>query len=130
MEKPVRFMGDSKDVLDGWPEEVRESVNFELEALQSGRPNRFSGFTADIEVGERPSADRKFMRDVIGKYAVQLTIKDKNSYRVIYVSKYAEAVYVLHCFQKQKDGSQTKDYRTGKSRYKDLTQYRKGEGLK
>ncbi|MCA6221239.1 type II toxin-antitoxin system RelE/ParE family toxin [Photorhabdus antumapuensis] len=48
-----------------------------------------------------PPAQKKSMRKTIGRYAMQLTIKSADSYRMIYVAKFEEAIYVLHPFKKR-----------------------------
>ncbi|MBB7206933.1 type II toxin-antitoxin system RelE/ParE family toxin [Escherichia coli] len=48
-------------------------------------------------------------------------------YRVMYVAKFEEAVYVLHCFQKKTQTTSQSDIDLAKRRYKELVQERKNE---
>ncbi|EHG6151027.1 hypothetical protein J5T40_003502 [Escherichia fergusonii] len=48
-------------------------------------------------------------------------------YRVMYVAKFEEAVYVLHCFQKKTLTTSQSDIDLAKRRYKELVQERKNE---
>lgn len=41
-------------------------------------------------------------------------------FRVIYVAKFAEAVFVLHCFQKKAQRTSREDLDLAAQRYKDL----------
>jgi phage-related protein len=42
------------------------------------------------------------------------------SFRVIYVAKFADAVYVLHCFQKKTEKTSKADLGLASKRYRDL----------
>ncbi|UMV02012.1 type II toxin-antitoxin system RelE/ParE family toxin [Shigella flexneri] len=48
-------------------------------------------------------------------------------YRVMYIAKFEEAVYVLHCFQKKTQTTSQSDVDLAKRRYKELVQERKNE---
>ena len=41
-------------------------------------------------------------------------------FRVIYLAKLADAVYVLHCFQKKAQETSQKDIKLARKRFKDL----------
>lgn len=52
---------------------------------------------------------------------VELRIWDEAStFRVVYVAKLADAVYVLHCFQKKTQQTAKRDIELAKKRLKDL----------
>jgi phage-related protein len=53
---------------------------------------------------------------------------DRGAYRVFYVAKFEEAVYVLHVFQKRSQKTAQPDLDLGKSRYADLLKWRREEG--
>ena len=64
--------------------------------------------------------------NTIGAGAVEIRIKDKNGiYRVIYVARFEEAVYVLHAFQKKTQKTRNADIDLAKARYKALAEQRK-----
>jgi phage-related protein len=42
------------------------------------------------------------------------------SFRVIYVAKFADAIYVLHCFQKKTQATSKADLDLAASRYREL----------
>jgi len=46
------------------------------------------------------------------------------AFRVLYVAKFAEAVYVLHCFQKKTQQTSKADLALASKRYDDLTKER------
>ena len=53
--------------------------------------------------------------------------KDANAlaFRVIYLAKFEDAVYVLHCFQKKTQKTSRSDLDLATRRYKDLLKERK-----
>ena len=51
----------------------------------------------------------------------EIRIRDEvGAYRVIYVAKFADAVYVLHCFQKKTQKTSKADIDLAAKRYRDL----------
>jgi phage-related protein len=83
--KPVRFVGSSRDDLASFPVEVRARAGHELFMVQVGR---------DPENWKPMSS--------VGPGACEIRVRDPSgAYRVIYVAKFADAVYVLHAFQKK-----------------------------
>jgi len=47
------------------------------------------------------------------------------TFRVIYLAKLAEAVYVLHCFQKKAEQTSEKDLQLARRRFNDLMKERR-----
>lgn len=76
-----------------------------------------------VQCGEEPS-DCKPMTS-IGKGVKEIRIHDKNEYRIIYVAKFIEAIYVLHVFEKKTQKTPTKDIELAKQRYKNVIDRRK-----
>lgn len=59
----------------------------------------------------------------IGSAVAEIRLWDKaGTFRVIYVAKFENAVYVLHCFQKKTQKTPKKDIALATERYKDLIQ--------
>ncbi|MBL8054099.1 MAG: type II toxin-antitoxin system RelE/ParE family toxin [Nitrospira sp.] len=54
---------------------------------------------------------------------------ETGAYRVFYVAKFQEAVYVLHVFGKRSQKTARPDIELGKNRYADLLMWRREEGL-
>lgn len=53
----------------------------------------------------------------------EIRIRDASgAFRVIYVAKFADAVYVLHCFQKKTEKTSKADLDLATKRYRDLLQ--------
>ena len=62
----------------------------------------------------------------IGIGVNEIRIRDESgSYRVLYVAKFEEAVYVLHVFEKRSQKTPQHDVQLTKGRYADLLEWRK-----
>ena len=84
-EKTIYWIGSSKEDLLEFPEEVRRKAGFQLRKIQSRlEPDDWKALD-NIDAGIKEIR----LRDNVGIY------------RVIYVAKFENAVYVLHCFQKK-----------------------------
>ncbi len=101
--KPLRFVGSSLDDLRNFPDEARRAAGFELHAVQSGF---------------EPS-DWKPM-PIVGSGAREIRIRMLGEWRVIYVAKLQDAVYVLHAFQKKTRRTSQKDVDLARQRYKQI----------
>jgi phage-related protein len=54
---------------------------------------------------------------------------ESGTYRMLYVAKFEEAVYLLHVFEKRSQKTAKGDVQLAKSRYTDLLKWRKEEHL-
>ena len=107
--KDVCFVDSALDDLRQFPAGARREAGFELSNVQAGLP---------------PS-DWKPM-NLIGAGVAEIRIQDKNGiFRVIYVARFEEAVYVLHAFQKKSQKTRKTDIELAKARYKALVEQRK-----
>lgn len=62
----------------------------------------------------------------VGVGACEIRIHAENEYRMIYVAKFADAVYVLHAFTKKTQATSLHDVRLAKQRYQEMEHARKG----
>ena len=102
--KTLRFVGSSLDDLRDFPLEARRAVGFELDAVQRG---------------QMPS-DFKPMLNV-GSVVYEIRIHEQGEWRVLYVAKLANAIYVLHAFQKKTQKTRKADIELAAKRYKEIT---------
>ena len=59
----------------------------------------------------------------VGEGVREVRIREKSgAYRVIYVARFAQAIYVLHCFQKKTQKTASSDIALAQRRYRDLVQ--------
>lgn len=84
-EKEIRWIGSSYQNILDFPPEVRKEAGHQLGKVQAGlEPDDWKPF------GET------------GAGIKEIRIWEKTgTYRVMYVAKFEEAIYVLHCFQKK-----------------------------
>lgn len=101
--KALRFVGSSLDDLRNFPAEARKQAGFELDALQRGLD---------------PS-DWKHMK-AIGAGVREIRIHVLGEWRIIYVAKFADAVYVLHSFQKKSQKTRQADIELAGARYRQI----------
>ncbi|HYE35351.1 type II toxin-antitoxin system RelE/ParE family toxin [Methylocaldum sp.] len=102
--KPLRFLGDSLKCLRDFPEDAKHDAGYQLDKVQRG---------------EQPD-DFKPMPS-IGKGVEEIRVwDDSGTYRVIYTARLADAVYVLHAFQKKTQATPKRDIETAKERYAQL----------
>lgn len=81
-----------------------------------------------VQQGKEPD-DWKPMTTV-GPGVQELRVRDESgAYRVFYVAKFQEAVYVLHVFEKRSQKTARTDLELGKNRYADLLKWRREECL-
>ena len=99
--KKLKFIGTSEDDLADFPLDARRVAGFEL---------------WQVQIGAMPS-DFKPMPGV-GVGAYELRLRVLGEWRVIYVAKFADAVYVLHAFQKKTQKTRQEDIDLAARRYK------------
>ncbi len=99
--KPVRFLGDSLQCLRDFPEDARHDAGYQLEKVQRGeQPDDFEPMPA------------------VGKGVEEIRVTEEGgAYRVIYVARRAEAVYVLHAFQKKTQATSRRDIDVARKRF-------------
>ncbi len=85
-DKPLEFVGSSKDDLSEFPQEVKRSIGFALRAAQKG--------------GKHP--DAKPLKGFGGAGVLEVIADfDGDTFRAVYTVKFKGVVYVLHAFQKK-----------------------------
>lgn len=101
---PIEFRGDSLDAIRQFPEAARRRAGFQLDKVQRG---------LDPD-------DWKPMNDV-GTGTREIRVRDERGiYRIMYVTKFGETIYVLHCFQKKTQKTSPADLEMATRRYKEL----------
>ncbi len=101
--KPLEFVGSSLEDLKTFPAEARRAAGFELSFVQRGL---------------EPS-DWKPMKEV-GAGVREVRIHVLGEWRVLYVATFAEAVYVLHAFQKKTKKTRTEDIELARKRFREI----------
>lgn len=62
---------------------------------------------------------------VVGAGVKEIRIHTESEYRVMYVAKFAEAVFVLHAFTKKTQQTSKRDIELASQRYRELVNERK-----
>src|SRR5580692_3135678 len=102
--KPVVFLGDSVARLRAFPDGPRRDAGFQPDRVQRGlEPDNWKPMKS---IG--PGVREIRVRDVTG------------AFRVLYVATFAEAVYVLHAFQKKTPRTSARDLTLVETRYREL----------
>ncbi|OGQ96696.1 MAG: hypothetical protein A2521_07520 [Deltaproteobacteria bacterium RIFOXYD12_FULL_57_12] len=102
--KLLRFLGDSLTCLREFPEDAKHDAGYQLDKVQRG---------------EQPD-DFKPMPS-IGKGVEEIRVRDDSgTFRVIYTARLANAVYVLHAFQKKTQATAKRDIELAKKRFIEL----------
>ena len=104
--KAIVFLGSALDDLRAFPIAAKRTAGYQLDRVQHG---------------QEPD-DWKVMTSV-GPGVKEIRIWDADgTFRVIYVAKFAAAVYVLHCFQKKTQTTRKADVAIATKRYRELLQ--------
>lgn len=63
--------------------------------------------------------------DDVGKGVREICLRDRSgAYRIMYVAKFEEAIYVLHCFQKKTQTTSKQDKGIAQTRYRAIVNAR------
>jgi len=107
--KPVRFLGDSLQCVRDFPVDARQDAGYQLDKVQRGlQPDDFKPMPT------------------IGRGVEEIRIRDDaGNFRVIYPARLADAVLVLHAFQKKTQRTSQRDIELAKARFRELMKDRK-----
>ena len=94
--------GGSYDDLLAFPKDARKEAGFQLGKVQAGlEPDDWKPF------------------DDVGAGTKEIRIREADGvYRVMYVAKFEEAIYVLHCFRKKTQVTSKRDKAIAAARYR------------
>jgi len=111
-EKPIDWRGSTlRDIKDDdiFTPNARKEAGHQLSRVQAGlEPDDWKPF------------------DVVGAGTKEIRINlDDGWFRVMYVAKFSEAIYVLHCFKKKTTSTSKHDKDIAATRYKAVIQERK-----
>ena len=100
-EQPIYLVGTSLKDLLALPDEVKREAGYQLHRVQHGLdPENWEPFK-DIGAGVK-----------------EIRISDDgDAFRVMYVAKFLDKIYVLHSFQKKSQKTSLKDIKIAKIRY-------------
>lgn len=95
--KGVVFVGRSLEVIREFPIDVKREAGHQLDRVQHGlEPLDWKPMTS------------------IGQGVREIRIHEKGQWRVIYIAKFSEAIYVLHAFHKKEQKTSKPDIEAAK----------------
>ena len=108
--KPVEWCGSSRKDLRACPADVRARAGGELYQLQRGlAPTDWKPITS------------------VGAGVREIRIQVNGQFRVLYVAKFEEAIYVLHVFEKKTRKTGVRDLVLARQRLTELVNLRRRE---
>lgn len=109
--KPIIWMGSAYKDLRAFPEEVRKDAGYQLHKIQAGLD----------------ATDWKSMVE-IGPGVAEIRLRDNSgAYRVFYLARFDEAIYVLHCFNKTSQRTALSDKALARTRYRDVIEHHRSQ---
>lgn len=106
--KPLAWLGSALDDVRAFPDDARQRAGFELYRLQQGlEPTDW-----------KPMA-------TVGPGVREVRIQTGRIFRVLYVAKYTEAVYILHAFEKRTQRTAKRDLDLAQARLVELLHRRR-----
>lgn len=113
-EKPIDWRGSSlRDIKD--------------DAIFTSGARREAGHQLRrIQAGLEPDHWKPYDRVGAGTKEIRINL-DEGWFRVMYVAKFPEAVYVLHCFRKKTNSTSKQDQDIAAARYKAVILDRSGK---
>jgi phage-related protein len=106
--KKIVWLASTHEIVKDYPINVRREIGYNLDKIQRGLD----------------PADWKAMVGV-GHGVKEIRIHEGNEYRVFYVAKFKEAIYVLHSFIKKTQQTSKKDLDIGRKRYIEMLEIRR-----
>jgi phage-related protein len=104
--KLLKFAGSSLSDLREFPAEVRRAAGFELWQVQCGlMPSDFKPLLG------------------VGPGAYEIRVHVEGEWRVIYVAKFSDSIYVLHAFQKKTRKTRKEDLELAHRRYRQIKEH-------
>ena len=101
--KPIAFLGSSLASIRAFPTAVKREAGYELDKVQRGAGPR----------------DWKAMPN-LGPGVREIRIRIEGAWRVVYVASRADAIYVLHAFQKKTQRTSKRDISAIQSALKEI----------
>ena len=103
-ERPILWLGDSLEIIQGWSKSTKVQAGAELRRLQ---------------IGSDPIHWRPMQS--VGRGVREIKISEGGQFRVLYLMRRGELIVVLHAFEKKTQRTAKADIDLGKQRLKSLS---------
>ena len=108
--KSIVWIETSLKAVQDFPDLARKEIGYQLYRIQKG-----------LEASDwKPMA-------TLGKGVREIRIHTGEEFRVIYIARFEDAIYILHAFQKKSRSTHKRDLALAGSRLKRLIQSRKAK---
>ena len=109
--KPIVWAGSALEDLQRFPEKARSRAGYQLRRIQGG-----------LEPGDwRPMP-------LVGAGVREIRIRTGREHRLLYITRFQEAIYVLHAFEKKTQHTARADLDLAKRRLSKILRYRRVGG--
>ena len=105
--KPAVFLGSSRGDLAAFPTLVRRALGKQIQTLQSG----------GLPVSWKPMT-------TVGPGVAEIRVSMAGQHRVFFVTRFHEAIYILHAFEKKSQATAKHDIDLGRARFQALLRER------
>jgi phage-related protein len=106
--KPVMMLESTRRALRGFPKQVRIDFGMELRRVQEGLD----------AVNWKPMP-------TVGQGVREIRVSYRGQWRMIYIAKFDEAIFVLHAFQKKAQKTPKADIDIAKQRLSEISDERR-----
>lgn len=105
--KNIIWVGATHETVKSYSKNVKQEIDYNLDKLQRGlNPNDWKPMLT------------------IGQGVKEIRIHQDNEYRVLYLAKFEEAIYVLHVFIKKSEKTLQKEIGLTRKRYNEILKLR------
>jgi phage-related protein len=112
-EKPLQWLGASRSDVRAFPRDARRLAGVQLRRVQQGLD----------------PLDWKPM-STVGPGVREIRVHTALEHRILYVARFAEAIYVLHAFEKRTRKTPVRDVELARQRFRALAAQRRRESLR
>ena len=102
-DRSLSWLGTSLSDIQAFPPEARRAIGYQLRRVQQGL----------MPTDWKPMS-------TVGAGVVEIRIRGRLEHRVLYIAKFADAVYVLHAFEKKTQKTRKADLDIAHRRLRDL----------
>ncbi|MGQ0815048.1 MAG: type II toxin-antitoxin system RelE/ParE family toxin [Gemmatimonadota bacterium] len=105
--RPLLWVGSARQDLRAFPRPARRLAGHQLDRLQKGLD--------PVDFKAMPS---------VGPGVYEIRVRAQGAFRIFYVAKFKEGIYVLHAFEKKSQRTSRRDLELGAARYQELVRQR------
>lgn len=106
--KQVVWLGNSHEIVKRFANDVKQEIGYNLDKVQRGfKPHDWKPMSS------------------VGRGVSEIRIHDKSEFRVLYVAKFEDSVYVLHAFVKKSQQTLKRDLDLARQRYTEMLEMRR-----